>query len=637
MARNQLQQKINRVAGWIASHELWFLVIAAPFLLFPATWWPYLAFGLIALTWLCRWIATGRLSVSTGVDIPIAIILVMALVGYSISVAPALSETRLWSLILGVAVFYGTVNSFNSEKQTWIVTIILAALMLGIAGIGLFGTDWQQTRLVEAPWIYDRLPSLIRGLPNSGVPRASDLIQPRFVGITMGVFVAVFLALLFFSRNRNQRLLSLVIVILGIGTLLLTQTLAGLAGVLAAVLFLAVWRSRWFLVAIMLGLACGLAALLTSNPIRIFQYLLSVDNSMGIAVALRLDMWSRAVAMIRDMPFTGIGLNIFPVIQTNYYPGFLLGPEPHAHNLFLQTALDLGLPGLAAFLWLLIAWSYTVWCKYHSSENHEYRILLVGLIAGVLSYLVAGLIDAMMLGAKPSVVLWILLGIGVAPLRSLEPVKNVAQVKYKRSIRYVSLIAIILAIPLAWAIINPAAFYMNIGAIQAHHALYASHDPDIPDQSVFKSAKSTLLKVLSLDSRSISAYELLGRIYSREGIPDKAISAFANRVYLDGKDPLLHYFPSERLLRLINGGEIKKNQNWDDLIQVYTHWRDRFPERAEVYAEIGLVWQCYLGNLVTTDSTLRTGIENQAEPSGLLEYYQNLLPQADAGLCSLKK
>jgi len=634
---NQLRQKIHGVASWIASHELWFLAIAAPFLLFPVGWWPFLALGLIALTWLCRWIATGRLSVSTGVDIPIAIILLMALVGYSISIAPALSETRLWSLILGVAVFYGTANSFNSEKQTWTATSILTVLMLGIAGISLLGTDWQQTRLVEAPWLYDRLPSLIRGLPNSGVPRASDLIQPRFVGITMGVFVAVFLALLFFSRNRNQRLLSLVVVILGIGTLLLTQTLAGLAGVLAAVLFLAVWRSRWFLVAILLGLASGLAALLTSNPIQIIQYLLSVDNSMGIAVALRLDMWSRALAMIRDMPFTGIGLNTFPVIQTNFYPGFLLGPEPHAHNLFLQTALDLGLPGLAAFLWLLIAWAYSVWRKYQSSVNHEYRILLLGLIAGVLSYFVAGFIDAMMLGAKPSVVFWILLGIGAAPLGLLDPVKNAAQVKNNHSLRSLSLGAIIIAIPLLWAIINPAAFYMNIGAIQAHQVLYPSQDPDSPDLSAFEGAKSTLLKVLTLDSGSVSAYELLGRIYAWEGTPDKAIKAFANRVYLDGKDPLLRYFPSDRLLRLINGVNVKKNENWDDLIQVYSHWRDRFPERAEVYTEIGLVWQCYLVNLDATESILKTGIENQAKPSGLLEYYQNLLPQADSGMCSFKK
>jgi putative inorganic carbon (HCO3(-)) transporter len=606
-------------------------------MLFPTGLWPLLALGLVALTWLCRWITTGRLTVYTEVDIPIVIIVSMALVGYMISVEQGLSYTRLWSLILGVVVFYGIVNSLRSDRQTWVVSSFLAVLMIGIAGISLLGTDWQQTRLINVPWIYDHLPALIRGLPNSGVPRASDLIQPRFVGITMGVFVAVFLPLLFFSHNRNLHLLSMVVVIIGFGLIFLTQTLTGLAGVLVAVLFLAIWRSRWFLVAFLLSLACGLVALLTVDTTRLIQYLLAVDNPAGIAVALRLDMWSRALAMIRDMPFTGIGLNTFPVIQTSFYPGFLLGPEPHAHNLLLQTALDLGVPGLVAFLWLLIAWLFMVWRKYQASENHEYRVLLLGLIGGVLAYFVAGFIDAMMLGAKPGVVFWILLGIGAAPMRTLESVESAVPVKNSHLLRSLALIAIIITIPLACAMIKPAAIYMNIGAIQAHLALYPSLKSGSPELSALQDAKANLLKGLSLDPRILNAYELLGRIYAWEGMPDMAMNAFAQRVSLDREDPLLHYFPSVPLLRLIQGVDSDDKQNWDDLLQIYSHWRDRFPDRAEVYAEMGLVWQCYLDNTSQSESLLRSGMEKQARPNGLLEYYHNLLSYGDASLCFQKK
>ena len=353
----------------------------------------------------------------------------MALVGTFISIQPALSQTRLWSLIIGVIVFYGITNSIRTERQVLAYTSFLAIMTIGIAGVGLLGADWQQTRLIEARWIYDHLPTLIRGLPNSGVPRASDLIQPRFVGITLGVLVAVFLAHLFFSRYRNLRILSLVVIFFGFGTLLLTQTLAGLVGVMAAVLFLAIWRNRWFLLAIPVGMAGVLAGILVKGPTQVFQYLLSVNNPVGIAVALRLDMWSRALVMIRDMPFTGIGLNTFPVIQSSFYPGYLLGPEPHAHNLYIQTALDLGLPGLVAFFWLLAAWLLIVWRKYRASNNLEYRILLVGLIAGILAYTVHGFIDAMMIGAKPSVVFWILIGIGAAPKISMNTSERIELIK----------------------------------------------------------------------------------------------------------------------------------------------------------------------------------------------------------------
>lgn len=39
--------------------------------------------------------------------------------------------------------------------------------------------------------------------------------------------------------------------------------------------------------------------------------LLDINNMVGIGIVLRLDIWSRAVAMIREMPFTGVGLNTF--------------------------------------------------------------------------------------------------------------------------------------------------------------------------------------------------------------------------------------------------------------------------------------------------------------------------------------
>jgi putative inorganic carbon (HCO3(-)) transporter len=632
-----LRHTIKQVASWIASHELWFLILAAPFMLFPFGPWPFVALGFVALTWLCRWIASGRLTVSSGVDIPIIIIVLMALVGYSISVDPALSETRLWSLILGVVVFYGIVNSLNSDKQIWAAASILAILTVGIAGISLLGTDWQQTRLINAPWIYDRLPTLIRGLPNSGVPRPSDLIHPRFVGITMGVFVAVFLALLFFSRNRNLRILSFVVIFIGFGTLLLTQTLAGLAGLLIAILFLVIWRNRLFILVIPFGLATVISGLLLLDPTRVIQFLLSIENSAGIAVALRLDMWSRALAMIRDMPYTGIGLNTFPVIQSNFYPGFLLGPEPHAHNLLIQTSIDLGLPGLVAFFWLIITWMFIVGKKYHARSNPEHRILLVGLIAGILSYIAAGSIDAMMLGSKPGVVFWILLGIGAAPMRSqysLEPATS------KRPIKLINTIIpliLFVGIFVVFILLNPASFYMNLGAIQVHQALYPTPSPLIQDNPDIDKAKATLSKVLVLDRGYQSAYELLGRIYALEGSNSQAVDAFAHRVLLDGKNPLLHYFPSDYWLEQLQNTDSTDGENWSDLVQVYQHWIDRFPTRAEVYLEMSLLWQCYLSEPVRAEGVLRLGIEKQAQPVELLEYYQSLLSRGDISMCFVKK
>jgi predicted secreted protein len=119
--------------------------------------------------------------------------------------------------------------------------------------------------------------------------------------------------------------------------------------------------------------------------------------------------------MLIDMPFTGIGLNTFPIIVQNFYPG-VASPEyydatsvvPHVHNLFVQTALDLGLVGLAAFSAVVVM---GVRGGVRAAERGVHRPLAIGLLLGLLAHGVYGMVDAVVLGAKPSPALWAFLGL----------------------------------------------------------------------------------------------------------------------------------------------------------------------------------------------------------------------------------
>jgi uncharacterized protein YjeT (DUF2065 family) len=82
----------------------------------------------------------------------------------------------------------------------------------------------------------------------------------------------------------------------------------------------------------------------------------------------------------------------------------------HAHNIFLQTALDLGLPGLIAYLALLglalvVCWRWARW------GDRLYRATALGLAAGLVGFHAYGLTDAVALGSKPGVVFWMALGL----------------------------------------------------------------------------------------------------------------------------------------------------------------------------------------------------------------------------------
>ena len=122
---------------------------------------------------------------------------------------------------------------------------------------------------------------------------------------------------------------------------------------------------------------------LVYGPPRQLLALLDVDYPLGNGVALRLDMRGRALAVIRDMPLTGIGLDTFPLVQSHFCTGYFIGLETHAQDLLATVVVDLGLPGLLAFLSLLIAFYLTVFQANRRIESREVRILHVGFSAAV--------------------------------------------------------------------------------------------------------------------------------------------------------------------------------------------------------------------------------------------------------------
>ena len=151
---------------------------------------------------------------------------------------------------------------------------------------------------------------------------------------------------------------------------------------------------------------------------RVGVWLLALPTAAdaGGKAAGRLELWNRAFDMIQDFPFTGIGLNTFPVVVRVLYPLVVNDPNtpvPHAHDFLLQVAIDLGLPGLTCFLLLLAAAAVGLVRAWKIRQGWE-RGLVAGVGAGLIGQLIFGLTDAVTLGAKPGIFLWAMLGAAVA-------------------------------------------------------------------------------------------------------------------------------------------------------------------------------------------------------------------------------
>ncbi len=132
-------------------------------------------------------------------------------------------------------------------------------------------------------------------------------------------------------------------------------------------------------------------------------------------LGFRQEVWRWAVTAISDFPFTGCGLGAFRRVVTLLYPLNVQMPDiAHAHNIFLQVALDIGLPGLIAYLALLGLMVKVAW---RVAQREEYRALAIGILCGTLALHTFGLLDALTLGSKPAIAFWYSLGLLSAMLR----------------------------------------------------------------------------------------------------------------------------------------------------------------------------------------------------------------------------
>jgi O-antigen ligase len=212
--------------------------------------------------------------------------------------------------------------------------------------------------------------------------------------------------------------LQVLLLALTAGTLLLMQSRAAWLGLIVAATIAGAWRSRIIRALALCGaVALVLAATQVDTRAIVSRALDRSGSNVDYAVAVRLELWSKALEGIREHPVTGMGMNAFrklkPVRFPIKYPAYIAVPDeplPHAHNHLLQATLDLGIPGLIAYaaVWIIAA---TLLVQVLRSSEQVYRVMAGGLAAGLIAHFVFGMTDAIPLGAKVGILFWFTLAL----------------------------------------------------------------------------------------------------------------------------------------------------------------------------------------------------------------------------------
>lgn len=351
-------------------------------------------------------------------DVPFFVIAAMAGVSLVVSALRPDSIRAIIPLIVGLALYWGLSRWDWTEDHFLWAWVGLTAMGAGIALVGLLGMIAKPS--VLSPMLRQvliRLQSHWQPLLN----RLPDTFHPNVVGAALVLLLPFALTLTGSGRLPGR------------GKTALLRSMAGLASApMLAVLVLSQSRGAYMgmaagllvinllvlprLLPVSLAAGAGLAALAVHlvGWSKVADEVVSSDPAYGLA--WRVGVWSAAQQMVGDFAFTGVGFGCFGPVGMLLY-GTDSATAPHAHNLLLQVAADLGLPGLVAFLALL----GLVVCRALAarrlclrSQQRLPALLAAACLSSLSAMVVHGLVDAASWGNKGAFVMWLVMGLGAA-------------------------------------------------------------------------------------------------------------------------------------------------------------------------------------------------------------------------------
>lgn len=217
--------------------------------------------------------------------------------------------------------------------------------------------------------------------------------SPNNLSLVLGRILPIALAFSAWGTTRWRRLAYGV----GAAPMLLCLFLtfsrgAWLLGIPASLLTLGLMRGRRAALIAAAAVVLGIALLFpVAGTDRIASLL---DGSAGTTL-FRLSLWRSTIAMIRDHPVTGVGLDTF----LYYYPEYIreqAAAEPnlsHPHNIVLDFWSRLGLGGLVALLWFAGALFRRGRQLLSGLPIGDERAMTLGYLASLVNMTAHGLVD----------------------------------------------------------------------------------------------------------------------------------------------------------------------------------------------------------------------------------------------------
>lgn len=256
-----------------------------------------------------------------------------------------------------------------------------------------------------------------------GLPRLKAAFpHTNIFAIYLGLLLPVCLCCGIYFFKGKTRLFFTIVSILSTFCLIFTFSRGAILGFLVAIIFIAILKKNKALLAAIIVAVIIIPFILPStvkdwvkNRNSIWEILLDSNGPE------RIYIYKTSINMIRRHPFIGVGVNTFCgnylLYKASQSDGNTGEGSYYAHNNFLHMAAEIGIIGLVFFLWLLFALFRKWYIMYRLMLNGLLKICSLGVISGIISFLINGLTESGLYYSKIATLFWVQVGILLALFR----------------------------------------------------------------------------------------------------------------------------------------------------------------------------------------------------------------------------
>lgn len=343
-------------------------------------------------------------------DLVLLLLVVSAVMSYATSPVTECAQAFALYLCIGL-LFYllaskGIVVLGHAHRFVWAVEMFGVGLCV-FAPLGVFEPDHALLR--QFPTYASLRPFLPDTFNRNVVSGATVMVIPFALAEALTPVRPYK-----WVRRAAAMALALSLIILLIGMESRAGYIATIAGLVVFTLLVVPRWATWLVPTVPLAaVALGAATRWT----RAVEALVT-DGAVQKALGLRIDIWSRATYIIQDLTLV-VGLGCFQPVMALLYPHVSepRGSEPHAHNLYLQVAVELGLVGLASYL-VILGLAFVIAAKarriWQGLGVRDGSLIAAACLSSLSGMCVHGLMDAALWANKGAVLPWAVIGLANA-------------------------------------------------------------------------------------------------------------------------------------------------------------------------------------------------------------------------------